>query len=76
MHLISETEMRAVDANAFPAYEYCPISESRVLPKDAKIQVVALITSKPEVGPGKRLTWTVADRTGVVRTLTTLCVVY
>jgi hypothetical protein len=64
--------MRAIDKKSFPAYEYCPISESRLRPKDAKIQFVVLITSKPVVGPGQKLTWTVADRTGVVRSTSSL----
>ncbi|KIX05426.1 uncharacterized protein Z518_06298 [Rhinocladiella mackenziei CBS 650.93] len=64
LHLIPESEMLAIDDKAFPDYEYCAINESRNRPKDAKIQFVALVTSKPVVGPGQRLRWTVADRTG------------
>ena len=58
--------MLAIDDKAFPLYEYCPISESRNRCKDAKIQFVAIVTSRPEIGPNKRLQWTVADRSGSV----------
>ena len=58
--------MRATDDN-FADYAYCPINESRKYRKDAKIQFVALIVSKPEVGPDQRLQWKVVDRTGEVR---------
>jgi len=57
--------MKAIDKNWFPGYAYCPIVDCRKRPKDAKIQIVALITSKPTIGAGKKLHWTVADRTGV-----------
>ncbi len=79
LHLIPQSEMGelATDTRNFPHYAYCPLSESRIRPKDAKIQFVALITNKPEVTPGKvnpktgkvdgsKLVWTVADRTGTV----------
>ena len=68
LHLIPEKEMMAIDTQSFPDYEYCPISESRTRPKNAKIQFVALVASKPTIGAGKKLHWTVADRTGVVCT--------
>jgi hypothetical protein len=60
--------MLAVDNKNFPDYAYCPINQSRKHRKDAKIQFVALIVSKPEVGPDKRLQWKVVDRTGEVCT--------
>jgi hypothetical protein len=68
LHLIPEADMRAVDDKNFPDYAYCPINQSRKHRKDAKIQFVALIVSKPEVGPDKRLQWKVVDRTGEVCT--------
>ncbi|KAK7897110.1 hypothetical protein LTR67_004999 [Exophiala xenobiotica] len=63
LHLIPESEMLITDGDAFPEYEYCPINESKLRPKNAKIQFVALVTSRPVV-VGQRLQWTVADRTG------------
>ncbi|EXJ77220.1 hypothetical protein A1O3_10378 [Capronia epimyces CBS 606.96] len=65
LHLIPESEMLAIDAQAFPDYRYCPISESKSHPKDAKLQFVTLVLSKAVVGPEQKLTWTVADKTGV-----------
>jgi hypothetical protein len=59
--------MLVMDKKSFPDYAYCPIAESRNRPKDAKIQFVAVITSKPTIGAGNRLSWTVADHSGVVR---------
>ena len=70
LHLIPESELLAVDDKAFPDYEYCPISESKNRPKDAKIQFVAIVTSRPVVA-GQRLQWTVADRTGTVSSFQT-----
>lgn len=67
LHLIPEEQMRETDTTNFAAYAYCPINESRNRPKDAKVQFVALILDKPKVEPGQKLTWMVADRTGVVR---------
>lgn len=67
LHLIPEDQMMAIDKKNFPDYEYCPVSESSRRRKDAKIQFVALILEKPKISEGKRLTWTVADRSGVVR---------
>ena len=58
--------MLAIDDKNFPDYAYCPVSDSRKHRKDAKIQFVALIVSKPEVGPDQRLQWKVVDRTGEV----------
>lgn len=58
--------MLAIDDKNFPDYAYCPVNESRKHRKDAKIQFVALIASKPEVGPDQRLQWKVVDRTGEV----------
>ncbi|KAK5453594.1 hypothetical protein LTS15_006780 [Exophiala xenobiotica] len=42
LHLIPESEMLITDGDAFPEYEYCPINESKLRPKNAKIQFVAL----------------------------------
>lgn len=66
LHLIPDSEMSTVDKKSFPDFAYCPINESKSRPKDAKIQFVALITSKPVVGSDQRIHWTVADKTGTV----------
>jgi hypothetical protein len=58
--------MLAIDEKSFPGYAYCAITDSRKHGKDARIQFVALITSKPATGPDGRLHWTVTDRTGTV----------
>ena len=60
--------MLAIDDENFPDYTYCPINQSHKHRKDAKIQFVALIVSKPKVGADKRLQWKVVDRTGEVNT--------
>ena len=70
LHLIPEADMLATDTKMFPDYAYCAIKDSRKHPKDAKIQFVALIASKPEVCPDQRLTWRGIDRTGEVRRFT------
>ena len=66
LHLIPEDQMKKTDTQSFGDYAYCPIKDSRSHPKNAKIQFVVLILDKPQVKEGKRLTWSVADRTGVV----------
>lgn len=72
LHLISDDKMHQIDDFAhdwdieFRKYEYCPIGEIHKRPKDAKIQIVALILSKPTIQPGKKLKWQVVDKTGVV----------
>ncbi|KAJ9618115.1 hypothetical protein H2204_013162 [Knufia peltigerae] len=63
LHLIPDSEMTKIDKKSFPDYEYCPISDSHHHGKDAKIQFVAVVTSRPEV-VGDRLQWSVADKTG------------
>ncbi|KIW13943.1 hypothetical protein PV08_06724 [Exophiala spinifera] len=63
LHLIPDSEMTKIDTKSFPDYKYCPISDSKYHGKDAKIQFVALVTSRPEV-VGDRLQWSVADKTG------------
>jgi len=67
LYLIPESDMRVTDDQCFPDYAYCAISDSHKQPKDAKIQFVALIASKPQVGKDQRLHWKVVDRTGEVR---------
>jgi hypothetical protein len=50
-------------------YAYCTLADIRKQPKNARIQMGVVITSKPTVGTGEmaqRLTWTVADKTGTV----------
>lgn len=64
--LIPDSELRATDVESFPDYAYSPINQSKSRPKDEKIQFVAVIISKPVVGPNQRLHWTVADKTGTV----------
>lgn len=54
------------DTKSFPDYAYCPINESRLHPKNAKIQFVAIVLTRPVVSADQKLTWSVADRTGVV----------
>jgi hypothetical protein len=62
--------MQEIDkSSAFKDYTYCPINESRKHPKDAKIQFVALVLTKPEIGANQRIQWQVADKSGVVRTI-------
>jgi hypothetical protein len=66
VHLIPASDFLATDTTNFPDYAYCPISASRSRPKDAKIQFVAVITAKPVLASeGNKLTWSVADKTGV-----------
>ena len=43
LHLIPEEQMKKIDDQLYPHYAYCPVSESRVHSKDAKIQFVALV---------------------------------
>ncbi|KIV83998.1 hypothetical protein PV11_05978 [Exophiala sideris] len=62
LHLIPDSEMRAVD-KAFPEYEYCTIADNKAKSKNAKVQFVALIISRPVV-KGQTLSWSVADKTG------------
>jgi len=64
LHLISQSELSATDKKTYSDFEYCPINECANRPKDAKIQFVAIITSRPVVGSDGRLHWTVADKTG------------
>lgn len=66
IHLIPESEMLVRDTKSFPDYAYCPINESRLHPKNAKIQFVAIVLTRPVVSADQKLTWSVADRTGVV----------
>lgn len=66
LHLIPEADMLATDTKLFPDYAYCPIIEANRRPKNAKLQFVALVTTKPEVKPGMRLEWKVVDRSGEV----------
>lgn len=56
--------MLAVDKQ-FPDYEYCAIADHQIKPRGAKIQFVALIVSRPVLN-GQKLSWTVADKTGIV----------
>ena len=59
--------MKAIDTKNFSDYAYCPLDETHLRGKDEKVQFVAVITSKAVVAPeGKKLTWSVADKSGVV----------
>ena len=59
--------MQETDPNSnFKDYAYCAIADARKHPKNAKIQFVALILTKPEIGPDQRLHWQVMDKTGTV----------
>lgn len=51
----------------FAGYEYCPLNECQHADKDAKIQFIVLIVNKPTIVAGEKITWQVADKTGVVR---------
>lgn len=64
LYLIPKEQMLKVDNKLFPDYAYCPLSEAKSQPKDAKLQFVALILTKPQIVDGKKLIWTVADRSG------------
>lgn len=66
LHLISDADMQDIDTKLFPDYEYCPIAQAKSRPKDAKIQFVTLILTKPQITEEKKLVWTVADKTGTV----------
>ncbi|KEF50850.1 uncharacterized protein A1O9_13098, partial [Exophiala aquamarina CBS 119918] len=66
IHLIPESEMMVRDTESFPDYAYCPINELELHPKNAKVQLVVIVLTRPVVGPDQKLTWSVADRTGVV----------
>ena len=56
--------MLEIDPMVYKDYKYCALKDARKHPKDAKLQFVALIASKPEVTEPKTLTWKVVDRSG------------
>lgn len=59
--------MHACNTELFPDYAYCAIADNSRHSPAERLQFVAVITSKPVVSPeGSKLTWTVADKTGVV----------
>jgi hypothetical protein len=64
LHLIPEPEMLDIDTKNYADYKYCALKEARKHHKDAKIQFVALIASKPELTEPNKLTWSVVDRSG------------
>lgn len=64
LHLIPVSEMHAIDTKSYPDYAYCALKDARNHRKDAKIQFVALIASKPEISETNKLTWKVVDRSG------------
>lgn len=43
LYLIPEEQMKKIDDKLFADYVYCPVNESRLHSKDAKIQFVALV---------------------------------
>lgn len=61
--------MLRTDKKNFPDYEYCSIAKSKEAPKDTKIQFVAIVLTRPVVSPDQKVTWSVADRSGVVSSL-------
>ncbi|KIW93421.1 uncharacterized protein Z519_06026 [Cladophialophora bantiana CBS 173.52] len=66
VHLIPIAKLQAVDKQHFADYEYCAIADTKSYSKDAKIQFVAVIVTKPVVIPNtQRLQWTVADKSGL-----------
>ncbi|EXJ83144.1 hypothetical protein A1O1_06763 [Capronia coronata CBS 617.96] len=65
LHLMSDSEMRTDEAKTYPDYQYRAINESKLCSQDAKVYFVALVVSKPVVGPNQKVTWTVADKTGL-----------
>ncbi|OAP55245.1 hypothetical protein AYL99_10218 [Fonsecaea erecta] len=66
VHLLPSAKLLAVDRKNFADYEYCPIADTRSRSKDAKIQFVVVIVTKPVVVPNtQRLQWTVADKSGM-----------
>ena len=66
IHLIDPEELKVTDPRSFPGSEYCPVAEHKLRPRDAKVHFVAIILSRPVLGADQRLTWTVADKSGVV----------
>lgn len=67
LYLISEAEMLAIDTKMFAEFEYCSLQQARYQPKEAKVQFVTLIASKPELTEPNKLTWKVVDRSGELR---------
>jgi hypothetical protein len=64
LYLIPKSEMLATDTDTYPEYKYCPLAYANRYPKSEKIQVVALIASKPELSGANKLSWKVVDRSG------------
>lgn len=58
--------MQEIDTVLFPDYKYCSIADAHTQPKDAKIQFVTIILSKPQIAEKNKVVWTVADKTGIV----------
>lgn len=69
LHLIPVSEMLEIDPVAYKDYKYCALKDARKHRKDAKLQFVALIASKPELTDPNTLTWKVVDRSGERRKL-------
>ena len=64
LHLIPESEMLARDTKSYGDYKYCALTEARKHRKDAKLQFIVLIASKPELTEPNIVTWKVVDRSG------------
>jgi hypothetical protein len=64
LHLIPESEMLAIDSVSYANYKYCALKDARLQPKNAKVQFVALVASKPELTEPNILSWRVVDRSG------------
>lgn len=52
------------DQSRFPGYTYCALSDVAKQSPSAKIFVIGLIETKPEVTRARRVAWRVVDRTG------------
>ncbi|KAF7502191.1 hypothetical protein GJ744_006761 [Endocarpon pusillum] len=64
LHLIPISEMLEIDPVVYKEYKYCSLKDASKHRKDAKLQFVALIASKPELTEPNTLTWKVVDRSG------------
>lgn len=69
VHILPDGDLQVKKSKSFSNFEYCPLNRVNYREKDAKIQCVCLITSKPEVVPDKgtrAICFTVADKSGQV----------
>ena len=68
IYLVPTTDFVDVDHfdEKFPDHMYCPVAEANHHPRDTKLKFIVVIVTKPEISAENKLTWTVADRTGMV----------